>query len=61
MLTSLTTKHSSGLTLLAAPLDLPDTQPTKEAVDKLLSVARENYQYIVVDAGSRVDHGFVSL
>ena len=55
MLASLTTKHSSGLTVLAAPGDLPDTPPTKEAVDKLLSVARENYQYIVVDAGSRVD------
>jgi pilus assembly protein CpaE len=55
MLATLVSKHSSGLSVLAAPTELPENQPTNEAVDKLLAVARENYEYIVVDAGSRID------
>ena len=55
MLATLVSKHSSGLSVLAAPSELPETPPTNEAVDKLLAVARENYEYIVVDAGSRTD------
>lgn len=55
MLSTLISKHSSGLSVLAAPLELPEKQPTKEAMDKLIAVARENFQYIVVDAGSRTD------
>jgi pilus assembly protein CpaE len=55
MLATLVSKHSSGLSVLAAPTELPENRPTNEAVDKLLAVARENYEYIVVDAGSRID------
>jgi pilus assembly protein CpaE len=55
MLSTLVAKHSSGLWVLAAPTDLPDSQPPIEAIDKLIAVMRENYQYVVVDIGSRVD------
>jgi pilus assembly protein CpaE len=55
MFATLVSKHSSGLTVLAAPNDIAETLPTNEAVDKLISVARESYEYIVVDAGSRLD------
>src|ERR1035441_10288319 len=55
LLTTLVVKHSSGLSVLAASTDLPETQPTKDAIDKLLEVTRDNYDFVVVDAGSRID------
>jgi pilus assembly protein CpaE len=55
MLDTLVTKHDSGLAVLAAPTDFPEKGATPEAVDKLLAVAREVYDYVVVDAGSRTD------
>jgi len=55
MLSTLVTKHDSGLWVLAAPTELPDKQVTSDALDKLLRIARENYAYVVVDAGSRID------
>ncbi|MEI9970084.1 MAG: AAA family ATPase [Terracidiphilus sp.] len=55
LLSTLVAKHSSGLSVLPAPTDLSDAVATKEAVDKLLSVTRDIYDYVVVDAGSRID------
>jgi len=55
LLSTLVAKHSSGLSVLPAPTDLSDAAATKEAVDKLLSVTRDIYDYVVVDAGSRID------
>jgi pilus assembly protein CpaE len=54
-LASLLAKHSSGLSVLAAPNEFPIIPATNAAVDRLLSVARQNFDYVVVDAGSRVD------
>jgi pilus assembly protein CpaE len=54
-LETLIAKHSSGLSVLAAPTDFPESEPPKEALDKLLAVARQSFEYVVVDAGSRVD------
>ena len=54
-LETLVAKHNSGLSVLAAPTDFPESEPPKEALDKLLAVARQSFDYIVVDAGSRVD------
>ncbi len=54
-LSSLLARHSSGLAVLAAPGEFPRTQVTNEAIDKLLTVARQNFEYVVVDAGSRLD------
>jgi len=55
LLSTLAVKHSSGLSVLPAPTDLTDAQATKDAVDKLLKVTRDIYDFIVVDAGSRID------
>ncbi|MGO8757226.1 MAG: AAA family ATPase [Terracidiphilus sp.] len=55
LLSTLVVKHSSGLSVLTAPTELPDGPPTKEAVDKLLAVTRNIYDFVVVDAGSRLD------
>jgi len=54
-LSSLLALHSSGLYVLAAPGDFPNTQPPTDAVDKLLSIAREEFDFVVVDLGSRLD------
>jgi pilus assembly protein CpaE len=52
---SLLARHSSGLSVLPAPNEFSLTPVANEAIDKLLSVARQSFDYVVVDAGSRVD------
>jgi pilus assembly protein CpaE len=54
-LSTMLTHHASGLYVLAAPSELATAQFSDEAVDKLLKVAREEFDYVVVDAGSRLD------
>jgi pilus assembly protein CpaE len=54
-LRSLLAIHSSGLSVLPAPGEFSPHQATGEAIDKLLTVARQSFVYVVVDAGSRVD------
>jgi len=54
-LRSLLAKHSSGLCVLAAPGEFSPNQPANDAIDKLLTVARQSFDYVVVDAGSRID------
>jgi len=54
-LNTLVARHSSGLGVLAAPGEFQGEQPNPESIDKLLSIARQDYEYIVVDVGSRVD------
>ncbi|MFZ0305483.1 MAG: AAA family ATPase [Terracidiphilus sp.] len=51
----LVARHSSGLGVLAAPSEFQVEQPNCEFIDKLLSIARQDFEYIVVDLGSRVD------
>ena len=54
-LSSLVEKHPSGLSVLAAPNDFSSSAATIEGIDKLIEIARQNFSYVVVDAGSRVD------
>jgi pilus assembly protein CpaE len=54
-LNTLITKHDTGLSVLAAPNEFPKDLVTIEAYDRLLAVARQSYNYVVVDVGSRVD------
>ena len=51
-LSSLMAKHPSGLMVLSAPDTIPALPPTKDGVERLLTVAREEFAYVVVDAGS---------
>ena len=54
-LSKLLVKHSSGLSVLAAPGKFPQYTASNEAIDKLLSVARQDFDNVVVDVGSRLD------
>lgn len=54
-LSTLFTKHSSGLSVLAAPDKYVPSQVTDEAVERLLLVTRQEFDYVVVDAGCRYD------
>ena len=48
-------EHSSGVFVLAAPGRFQPYQPTNEGIDKLMNVARQGFDNVVVDVGSRVD------
>ncbi len=54
-LTKLLVEHDSGVSVLAAPGRFQPYQPTDEGIDKLLAVARQEFDNVVVDVGSRVD------
>lgn len=60
-LSKLLTKHSSGLSVLAAPGKFTQSQTTHDDVDKLLAVARQDFDFVVVDAGTRLDLADSSL
>jgi pilus assembly protein CpaE len=48
-------KHSSGLPVLAAPGRFPQVQAANDAIEKMLEVARQDFGYVIIDAGSRSD------
>jgi pilus assembly protein CpaE len=54
-LSGLLVQHSSGLYVLAAPSELAPTYVSADVIDKLLEVACQDFDYVVVDAGSRLD------
>ena len=54
-LTKLITKHSSGVSVLAAPGKFPQFHADNDAIDKLMTVARQEFDNVVVDVGSRLD------
>jgi pilus assembly protein CpaE len=51
-LLSLMAKHDSGLWVLGAPDTIPTNHPAKDGTGRLLRLAREDFAYVVVDAGS---------
>ena len=51
-LSVLMAKHASGLAVLGAPDTIPAIQPSKNGMEKLFRVVREDFAYVVVDAGS---------
>jgi pilus assembly protein CpaE len=51
-LSKLLTKHASGLSVLSAPDRYTPVDATDEAIAKLLTVARQDFDYVVIDAGS---------
>jgi pilus assembly protein CpaE len=53
-LSRLLTKHKSGLSVLAAPDKYVEIAPSNKAIEQLLSVARQNFDYVVIDAGSHL-------
>jgi pilus assembly protein CpaE len=55
LLEKLIVKHSSGVRVLAAPGRFPAFHASGEAVDKLITVARQSFDNVVVDVGSKFD------
>jgi len=60
-LSTLLARHSSGLAVLGAPDKYSTVQVTEEAVERLVHVARQDFDYVVIDAGSRFDAAIKSL
>ena len=57
LLRNLTTKHASGLRLLAAPADaLEGAEVDDEAIARLLSMARRSFRYVIVDTHPTLDN-----
>jgi Flp pilus assembly CpaE family ATPase len=54
-LLKLLAKHQSGVSVLAAPSKVPEVEASKEAIDKLISVSRSEFDNVVIDLGSRID------
>ncbi|MFY9853193.1 MAG: AAA family ATPase [Terracidiphilus sp.] len=54
-LSKLLVKHSSGVSVLTAPGKFPTYEATTDAIDRLVSVARQDFENVVVDMGSRLD------
>jgi pilus assembly protein CpaE len=55
-LRTLLATHASGLSVLAAPSDFrAEASPDNESINKLMAVARLNFEYVVIDVGSRLD------
>jgi pilus assembly protein CpaE len=55
LLSQLVVKHSTGLAVLESPSDFSDSSMPLDSLDKLVSVARGGYEFVVVDVGSRID------
>ncbi len=47
--------HSAGLSVLAAPGNQSNYRVTEEAIEKLMGVARQSFENVVVDAGSKLE------
>jgi Flp pilus assembly CpaE family ATPase len=54
-LSKLVVKHRSGLFVLAAPSKVPKVQASQEAIEKLITVARQDFDNVIIDVGSRLD------
>ncbi len=60
-LSTLLTKHSSGLSVLSAPDNYTPIHATDEGIAKLLTVARQDFDFVVVDAGSTMGSNYKAL
>jgi pilus assembly protein CpaE len=60
-LAKLVTKHSSGLSVLAAPDRYAPINAADESIAKLLAISRQDFDYVVVDAGSLTGTTFKTL
>lgn len=54
-LSKLLVQHESGIHVLGAPGKLVKVPQALEAVDRLIQVARQEFDHVVVDSGSRLD------
>jgi pilus assembly protein CpaE len=52
---SLLVEHPSGLWVLSAPSEMNPYQPADDQIATLMRVALQEFEYVVVDAGSKMD------
>jgi pilus assembly protein CpaE len=55
LLKGLVVQHSSGLSVLATSSSLKLRQPSTKEIDKLITVAQQTCNYVIVDIGARLD------
>jgi pilus assembly protein CpaE len=55
LLSTFIAHHRSGLSVLAAPAALPAMMATDVGIGSLLTVARKQFHYVVIDAGKKID------
>lgn len=55
LLHNLLFKHRSGVFVLAAPTKVPEVEASKDAIDRLIEIARGEFDHVIVDVGSRID------
>ncbi|HEX5235156.1 MAG TPA: AAA family ATPase [Silvibacterium sp.] len=55
------TKHSSGLSVLSAPDKYSNLSISNDTLEKLLAVARQDFDYVIVDAGSSSGTTYTTL
>jgi pilus assembly protein CpaE len=60
-LSNLLVKHSSGVSVLAAPGRFPKFDASNEDINRLIAVARQDFDNVVVDMGSKLDLTGTSL
>jgi pilus assembly protein CpaE len=60
-LSRLLTRHSSGLCVLAAPDRYSAAVVPEESINKLISVSRQDFDYVVIDAGSAAGANYRTL
>ena len=48
-------RHQSGVFVLAAPSNVMGVEGCGDAIDKLIAVARREFDHVIVDVGSRMD------
>jgi Flp pilus assembly CpaE family ATPase len=55
LLENIVAKHRSGVFVLAAPTQISEIEASKSDIEKLMAIARSEFDLVVVDAGSRID------
>ena len=55
LLATFLAEHDSGLRVLAAPSRVPRSRPGDENLGRLLAVARQQFDNVVVDAGKKIN------
>ena len=60
-LSTLLTKHDSGVSVLAAPDKFTSFHPSTNAVEKLLRIMRDDFAYVLVDAGAGLSDMYGTL
>lgn len=55
LLQNILTRHRSGVYVLAAPTEVSEVEVSRNAIEKLIAIARREFDHVIVDAGSRID------